>query len=466
MMLDEAGLYLPETVRKANGKPAVDLTEVGGTGLRHFGGVLAEEYVPALQGDKAIEVYREMSDNDPIVGGTLLAIDNLIRQVEWVFEPASPDREDQRWAQFMQSVIDDMSDSWSDTVSAIFSMLPYGWSYVEEVYKYRRGDSDDPRYKSDHDDGLVGWRKLPLRSQDSRVRWEFDDNGGVQGMVQMVQGQGLMAGERPIPIKKAMLFRTTSAKSSPEGRSILRTAYRPWYYKRRMEEFEGIGIERDLAGLPMAWVPPSMLTNSATPEEKLALRAIQELTQRVRRNSEEGIVFPLAYDEKGHKTYDFTLLSSGSKRQFDIDTSLKRKSQEIAICTLADWLLLGHDAVGSRALASPKIDVFTTALETWTKGVGSVFDAHGTPRLLRLNGVRRPKPPKLVPAKVEQVDLNEFATVISTLLSSQAVTGDIDLEDWVRTKIGAPPRREEEGVPEPQRRTPPQRSKDEPEEES
>lgn len=58
-----------------------------------------------------------------------------------------------------------------------------------------------------------------------------------------------------IPMSKAMLFRTESVKDNPEGRSILRNAYRSWYFKRRIQEIEAIGIERDLAGLPVIHAP-------------------------------------------------------------------------------------------------------------------------------------------------------------------------------------------------------------------
>ena len=61
-----------------------------------------------------------------------------------------------------------------------------------------------------------------------------------------------------IPIDKALLFRTKSRKDNPEGRSILRNAYRSWYFKRRIQEVEGIGIERDLAGLPVMYAPADL----------------------------------------------------------------------------------------------------------------------------------------------------------------------------------------------------------------
>ena len=51
-----------------------------------------------------------------------------------------------------------------------------------------------------------------------------------------------------IPMEKCLLFRTQTHKNNPEGRSILRNAYRSWYFKKRIEEIEGVGIERDLAG--------------------------------------------------------------------------------------------------------------------------------------------------------------------------------------------------------------------------
>jgi hypothetical protein len=64
-----------------------------------------------------------------------------------------------------------------------------------------------------------------------------------------------------IPIEKMLLFRTTVQRNNPEGRSMLRTAYRPWRNKKRIEEIEGVGIERDLAGLPMARIPGKFFSN-------------------------------------------------------------------------------------------------------------------------------------------------------------------------------------------------------------
>lgn len=415
-------------------------SEIGATGLRHYGGVLDEELVPQLAGDRAVRVYGEMAANEPIVGGVLMAIDNLVRRVEWEVEPAEDTGEGRRWAEHVESCLDDMSSSWSDHIAEFFSMLPYGFSYHEVVHKRRRGERSRGKLdtaSSKYDDGLVGWRKMPIRSQDSKTRWDFDAAGGVQGMWQLVQGANE---EKLIPLDRALLFRPGSHKGSPEGHSILRTAYRPWWFKRRIEELEGIGVERDLAGLPVAHVPARMLTTSATADERRTVQAIKDIVTSIRRNAEEGAVWPSEWDSRGNELYRLELLSSGSRRQFDTGPIIARKSQEIAICALADWLLLGHEAVGSKALSTSKIDIFLDALETWTNGVAAVLTAHAVPRLMSLNGVSRDLSPIIKPTRVHRVDLSEFATTLATLVTAGLVTPDDDLEDHAREVVQAPPR--------------------------
>ena len=74
-------------------------------------------------------------------------------------------------------------------------------------------------------------------------------------------------------MEKCLLFRTQTHKNNPEGRSILRNAYRSWYFKKRIEEIEGVGIERDLAGIPIAYVDPAIMSAGATADQQAMLRS-------------------------------------------------------------------------------------------------------------------------------------------------------------------------------------------------
>jgi phage gp29-like protein len=420
-----------------------DLNELGSTGLRRSGGTVYEEFLSSLRGIRGARVYREMADNDPTIGSMLFAIEKVVTRLEWRVDPYSDNSadgdispEDKEVAAFVESCLHDMSDSWDQTLSQILSMLVFGYSYHEIVYKIRGGDSKDPKRKSKFDDGKVGWRKLPIRSQETLFRWEIDNDGGIQAMIQVDPSQG---GIHTIPIEKALLFRTTTQKNNPEGRSILRNSYRPWFFKRRIEEIEAIGIERDLAGLPVAFIPPEYLSSSATPDQQTVLNAITTIVQNVKRNEQEGVIFPTMYDEQGHKMFDLQLLSSGGSRQFDTDKIIQRYDQRISMSILSDFILLGHDRVGSYALGSTKMDLWSMAVDSIAKNIAEVINQYAIPRLLKLNGMDVSRAPYLTYGEVSHVDLTEISDFVMKLAQAGILAPDPKLEDYLRDLAGLPP---------------------------
>jgi phage gp29-like protein len=402
-----------------------EFTELGSSGLRRSGGIINEEFLPNLQGVKGFKVYREMRDNDPVVGAMLYAIDKVITRLEWKVEG-----EDERTAVFVQECLDDMSDSWDATLQNILSMLVYGWSFHEIVYKIRGGLTGDPKTNSRFKDHRIGWRKWPVRAQETLQEWMLDERGGIQGMVQMDPSGG---GLHRIPIDKALLFRTTTNRNNPEGYSLLRNAYRPWFYKRRIEEIEAVGIERDLAGLPMAFVPPEYLMGSANAAQKAVLQAVTEIVQNVKRNEQEGIVFPAAYDEQGNRVFDLQLLSASGARQFDTGAVIQRYDQRISMSLLSDFLLLGSDKVGSFALGTAKVDLWTLAVDSIAKTIAEVVNQYAIPRLLKLNAMRTDKMPELTYGQVSSVELSEVADYVSKLMGVGAILPDPGLEGHLRS---------------------------------
>jgi hypothetical protein len=274
--------------------------EIGTSGLKRSGGLITEEFLPELRGPRAMRVYREMRDNSAVVGACLGAIEMLIRQVSWTVEPVSQEGEDVQRAEFVETCLHDMSSTWAETLGEILTMLPYGFAYHEVVFKRRMGDQNDPSKRSRHSDGLVGWRKIPLRGQDTLLDWVIDEAGGIQAMRQQSAPDYRV---REIPIGKALLFRAKSEKNNPEGRSILRNAWFSWYYAKRIAEIEGIGIERDLAGLPIAYIPAECMLPDATSAQKATKAAVEEIVTNIRRDEQEGVVFPQQYDERGNPRY-------------------------------------------------------------------------------------------------------------------------------------------------------------------
>lgn len=199
-------------------------SELGNTGLRAFAGYVREEFLPQLQARQAQTVYREMADNSPVIGGILYAINATMRKVEWRVVPADDTPAAQEMAEFVESLQNDMSHTWEDSISEGLSMVQFGFAPQEIIYKRRLGRKPgmDPQRpgerlpSSQFDDGRIGWRSLPIRGQDTIIKWFFDQNGGTRGLTQQPWVGPLV----DVPIEKLLLFRPSQHKGNPEGRPL------------------------------------------------------------------------------------------------------------------------------------------------------------------------------------------------------------------------------------------------------
>ena len=410
------------------------MTEIGSSGLRRWGGYVDEEFLRELRGLRAIKVYREMRDNDDIIGAIMFAFEYLAKQIEWRIDPGADDTQAAERAEFIrQCLMEDMSQSWQDTLSEILTFLTYGWAWMEVVFKVRGGDVNDPTRQSKFTDGRIGWRKWALRGQDSLHQWVFDDSGGIQAMQQQAPPNYDL---RTIPIAKSLLFRASTSKNNPEGRSTLRNAYRPWYFKKNIQVVEGIGIERDLAGYPIVTVAkeaPVDPWNTADPKAATMKSALERMVRSIRRDEQEGALLPW--------WCKLELLSTSSRRQFDTSAIINRYDQRIAMTLLADFILLGHEAVGSKALSVSKIDLFCAAMGGFLDAIAAVVNKHAIPKLLRLNGMPVDDQPMLVHGKVERVDLGmlgDFLQKMSGAGASIFPSADGELERHLLTVAGMP----------------------------
>lgn len=407
--------------------------EIGRIGQKRYGGTFYEEFLRELRGKKGIETYREMAENDDTIGAILFAVEMLIRQASWNVEPGGDTPKDKEAAEFVEQCMHDMQDTWTDTISEILSFLTYGWSFHEIVYKRRMGKTRDQKTRSKYNDGLVGWRKLPIRAQETLYQWEYDDEDNLIAMTQLPPpNYGLIT----IPMDKAMLFRTKSRKGNPEGRSILRNAYRSWYFKRRIQEYEGIGIERDLAGLPVFTAPEDIAIWDEDDPDMVKLRTgMEAMVQKIRVDELAGIVKPHGFE--------FELLNSGGSKQFDTNAIIQRYDTGMAMTVLADFIFLGHQQVGSFALSSDKTELFSMAIGAYLDIICETFNSQGIPQLIDVNGSHFDgitDYPKLAHGDIENADIQKLASYIKDMTGVGILVPDDGLEDYVREAAGLPER--------------------------
>lgn len=381
--------------------------QLGVTGLRRYGPYVYEEFLPELRWPQAGRVYQEMADNDAVIGAVMYLAEMLIRGCTWEVKACGSSDVDMEAAKFLRECMTDMDMSWDNTICEILSMMVYGFSFHEIVYKVRRGPTEtNSKYRSKYSDGRIGWRRLPCRAQTSLAEWEFDDDGDVRAFIQRCEPNFDTV---RIPMSKGLLFRTRISKDNPEGKSLLRNAYRSWFFKKHFEEIEGIGIERDLAGFPVLTAPENLdLWNDEDPKMVKMRGDAEALVASVRRDSEEGMLLPHGWELK--------LLSSSSSRQIDIGGTIERYDNRIAITMLSDIILIGNNRTGSFALADTKQSLLAAALQAQVGNIADVFNAFAVPKLFAMNNFPGLVDyPKIVPSGIQTPTVSEVALMLRAM---------------------------------------------------
>lgn len=438
--------------------PRMRLGEYGSTGLRISHKQIYEESRKDLRWPKVIETYKLMS-KDATVSSAINLIKIMLARIDWYFDPGQ-DADDalRKRTEFLNECMEDMEHSWAEFIQNVSSSYTYGFSVHEKVYRRRR-----PETGSRFNDGLIGWKKLPIRSQDTISGWIFSEDGrellGVEQDLSVIESAGRYRllkqnkseGSRiEIPRKKIMLFRVNPERDNPEGNSLLKSVYYAWKYRTTIQEQEAIGIVRNMVGTPCLSMPPVYMSEDATPEQKAIYDYYRNALVNMENNEQSAIILPNAYDpETKQPLFKFELLSVSSGRQYDTSAIINRWDNTILTALFADFLRLGQDQVGSFALAGAKTSLMAMAIEARLREIADVINNDLIPQTFALNGWPTDKLPKIKYTDLDEVDLDEFSKAVQRIFSVNAIEFDREIANAIRTKgFGAKPKDDKEPVDE------------------
>ncbi len=395
--------------------------KLASTGLRVWGGVVTEDYLPELQGKRAIAVYNEMRKGNPIAGGFIRAIEMAFRSVLWSDIPYEETPEGLNRAAFLTSVRNDMEDPWATIIANTTTVLPFGHAPFEMTFKHRRGRKG--KNPSKFIDGKVGLQNLDLIPQDTIERWETEDTRS-DVIIGITQVAPVSQEEILIPMSKVLNFRIRTEKNNPEGESIFRQAYRPWYFMNNLEAIEGISLERTGAGIPVIWLPKGATTikdKGSLSDEQAAIN----IGRQVRVDEQGGLVL--------HDGWEFKLVRPDGRVDAELfDLAITRHRSNMLISVLAAFLEFGTSRVGSFALASSSRSFFEVALEGYITIIEETFNKIFVPLLFELNGIVDEKLPRLIHTAVGDLQLDRLSKYIERLDKAGYIQRTPVLEDYLK----------------------------------
>jgi hypothetical protein len=401
---------------------------IGASGIVQYGGVIywqdMERAWTSTERDRTIQTML----NDPLIGSILFGIEALVRRVDWNVQAADESTEATEQAEFVQSCLDDMDGQWpGDTLAQVLTFLGWGWSCLEMTYKRRSGITGTP--PSRHDDGRIGWKRWALRPQNTRYGWEFDGDDATA----LVQLNPQNWERYTIPLDKCLLFKYTSRDNSPEGTTPLRVAYKAWYYKENIQRYEAIGLERDMAGMPVMKVPSTDIEGNS-----LVYQAAQQIVTGIRNDSQAGVVISSDRDENGNLMQELSLMSTGGTRAFDTDVIVRRYANEIVTTFLANVMRTGQDGIGSYALADVQGGFFQQAIGAHLDTIAQIINEQAILPLIRYNGWDDQLAPMLVHGDIESADLERIGAYLVNLSTAGMLADTPELRAFLHEVAGLP----------------------------
>lgn len=364
--------------------PAMAYGETGFTGLATLGGQVFENCQHELRWPYAYKTYKDMAA-DGAVHPSLDFVESKIAEANWVVRiPKNAPKELEAnlkfWKTYLEQVQTDMTHSWSSMIKEAASFNRYGWSALEIVLRYR-----NKKYGSKFDDGYVGVKKLPIRSQGTIQKWEWKNKGrDIDGMWQrcvdpvssglttvsrdgweLLQATGLQEFNlKFIKREKFLLFRHNAQNESPCGESPLAGVWRSWKYKTAYEESQAISVAQDSNAFKILYLPPDYLSEDASDDRKASFEMYKRMLEKAHQAKQSGFILPMLTDSDGNKMFEFEIKNVGGTKSYDVNAIIQSYSREIQVGLFADVLSLGGGSGGSYSLSESKVSIMDLAVKS------------------------------------------------------------------------------------------------------
>ena len=384
-------------------------------------GGLIRDVVPALGNRaQAAAIYEEMVNADAAVDVSLRAAKMPVMGADYFVEPFDATPEGLDIAEFVQfNLLQGSNSPFLNVLEDILRMYEMGFSVVEKVYEEREWA---PKRSGANRRKYTMLRKLAARPALTIIDFEYDDNGGPVSVAQ----NAVRADDRPeevdIDIEKLIVFTHNRKGGNLEGKSLLRTAYRPWYFKSNLYNIDGIQKERHGMGFPVVELPPGYKDSDKT--------AALELVRNIRTNEHGGAVLPPKWILR------FLELPG---QPVDVMRSIEHHNGTIMLNTMTQFLLLGLEGTGGgRATSGSHQDMFNKSLRYVANQICDAINLYCVPYLVGYN-FKSDKFPKLRARNLgETKDLQQWASAMANLKAQQLINYTPETETWVRSIIDAP----------------------------
>lgn len=387
-----------------------NMSEIGTASPSPFTSWARREYNPKLLGLQGLREYDKMRKSDATVRGTLRLVKTPVLAARWFMEPADKSTRAKNVADVIWwNLTQGMSIGWPQLLTEALLMCDFGYYMYEKVW-------DDTMKPPGYNKPYLGWKKLAPRHPMDVISWAYDINGGPSGVWMYPNNQDPMQKNIFIPIDKLLVFSFDREAGNIEGISVLRSAFKHWYFKDQLYKIDAIQKERHGIGIPVIVLPPGF-----TGDDK---RAADELGRNLRTNERAHVVLPPNW------TLEFAKLQG---QPVDAMKSIEHHNASIRENVLAGFL--GSD----RSTVEEDQTMFLKATRFIADIVCDTFNQYAIPQLVDANFSRVGGYPRLRARRIGELeDWRTLSFAIRNLIGAGVIRPDDPLEEVTREEMDLP----------------------------
>ena len=387
--------------------------EVGSSGNRHrneyLGGL---EYNYKLRGHSGTKIYDKMRRSDPVVRRALRVAKTPVLAGRWFVEADEEANAQQlEMKEFIEwCLFENMETNWILFIKEALSMLDFGHSIFEKVYRTTSTPFGRRTILED----------LAPRSQTSIMKFLYDSKGRPTSM------EMYNYDDKPVSVKYRKLLAFTYDKEgyNLEGTSLLRSAYKPWFFKNTLEKIDAIQKERHGVGVPVIVLPMGA-------DNKADRKKAKILGKNLRSNPGAYIILPPRWEIYWAKIEGLLV---------NIIDSIKYHDNAIEKNVLADFL----STTTSESGANVKSDTFLKSSRDLANIVYEEVNKRLIKELINYNyGVQRHYPKLQVRRISDEADIRILSFALKNAVGSDIIRPDSILEKWLRREFSLPPKDED-----------------------
>lgn len=386
-----------------------------------------------LSVNKAFYTYRDMK-LDGIISGSMSFIKAVLSKGNYqIAYHVDSNQQEKALIDALNLSLETMEDyDKKRLISNWLQMLDYGCSLNEVVCERVGGKFVFKTISPIH---LTSVEKFEMDGgRLKRLKLSSPDNDGL--LVNVGTEQKNINGD------KVLFFRVEPDSDFPLGKSLLYGAYTAWKAKKILQEYEAIGVAKNLSGVLDIKVPSEYINKFyAEPNSEEAIYVANLLTQAEMLHAGKGSYILSASDtqQNGVRMFEITTVggNGGNAQNYNVGQAIARYNQEIQLSLQTMVLSMGAEGGGSFALSDNSTYLMTLFIENIQRVISQEFKK-AVRIAYELNGLPLDRVPSLEFEPVQPLDWTEFTEGWSRLVTAGAVTADKGLETFIREAGDAP----------------------------